>query len=59
VLQRETVQRLVRGGVLSSWMMYAAMEQSSGSPTAPIVGLVCTTVVTLRMLEWSAEVRVK
>jgi len=48
---------MVKGWVPSSWIMYIAVEQSSGYPTAPVVVLVYTTAVTLRMLEWCAQVR--
>ena len=44
------VQALVRALVPSSWTMWHALEQSQDSGTVPIMELVCTTVVTLRML---------
>jgi len=49
-------ESLAQGGVSSSSMMYAAVEPSPSLLTALIVVLVYTTVSTLRMLEWSAEV---
>ena len=47
---------LAQGGVSLSSMMLAAMEPSPSLLTALILELVYTTVGTLRMLEWSAEV---
>ena len=44
------LQALVRALVPSSWTMWHALEQSQDSGTAAIMELVCTIVVTLRML---------
>ena len=44
-------QHLAKEGVLSFWIMLAAMEQSSGLLAAETLELVYMTVITLRMLE--------
>ena len=51
VLMPGKEQHLAKEGVLSFWIMLAAMEQSSGLLTAQTLELVSITVDTLKMLE--------
>ena len=50
MLKPDCKQGLAKEGVLSFWMMLAAMEQSSGLLAAETLELVYTTVDILRML---------